>query len=115
MSVPGTVELVADEAPDCSHLVWPRQYGKGTITAEFTARPSPGFARLMSEWEAAIAARRTLMLARLADDLGKPLSLVRRQADAVDRLLEAAGIADGYGQLVPQALRPPIPAPPQPR
>lgn len=51
-------------------------------------------------------------LLRLADDLGLWEPIVRRQFQAVQYLLEVAGIADGYGRLtIPQPVRPPIEPP----
>ncbi|WP_157876880.1 hypothetical protein, partial [Streptomyces graminilatus] len=52
------------------------------------------------------------MVARLADEFDRPRFLVRRQFYAVQHVLEAAGIGDGYGNLtVPQPVRPPVPTP----
>lgn len=97
---------------------WPRQSGKhawrqamsGAITVRFptTQAMSRAFAALL----AADRARQDRMLQHLATDLGIPASLAREQYDDVVRVLETAGIADGYGLLaIPQPVRP---APPWP-
>lgn len=101
-----------DQLPDNASGVWAV---KGSMTAQFPFKESPGWRRLMRQLEAELAARRTLMITRLAVDLLRPRFLVRRQVDAVDRVLEAAGIADGYGQLASHATRRPIPLPPRRR
>ncbi|MEU1478926.1 hypothetical protein [Streptomyces sp. NPDC005760] len=91
---------------------WPRQSGKhawrqamsGAITVRFptTQAMSRAFAALL----AADRARQDRMLQHLATDLGIPASLAREQYDDVVRVLETAGIADGYGLLtVPQPVR----------
>ncbi|MET9099977.1 hypothetical protein [Streptomyces antibioticus] len=102
-------------------VVWPRRKGKTEYTTRLrdalrtevtvTYPVGAGLARAMRALDAALAARRTRMLARLADDLHRPLFLVRRQADAVDHILETTGMADGYGQLTPTATRRPVPPP----
>ncbi|MEU4172130.1 hypothetical protein AB0F46_35265 [Streptomyces sp. NPDC026665] len=54
-------------------------------------------------------------LLRIAEDLGQWEPHVRRDFSAVQQVLEAAGIGDGYGRLtIPQPVRPPI-EPPAPR
>ncbi|MFC8361105.1 hypothetical protein ACFUIY_14680 [Streptomyces griseorubiginosus] len=99
-------------------LEWPRQCGKdawrqalsGELTVRFpvTEAMSRAFAALL----AADYARQDRMLRHLATDLGIPASLAREQYDDVVRVLEKAGVADGYGCLtVPQPVRP---APPWP-
>ncbi|MFE1925830.1 hypothetical protein ACFW91_25065 [Streptomyces asoensis] len=106
-----SVELVDqtgdDRRPDGSALTTRILPCKGSLTVEFNA-VATGWRELL---EAAFVAQRTVMVARLADDLGRPGFLVRRQVDAVDRVLEEAGVADGYGQLCPAATRRAVPLP----
>jgi hypothetical protein len=110
-----SIELVQAEGDDRvpgGKPITMRQFGKGVLTAEFALASSPGLVRMMREWEAVIAAQRERTVSRLANDLGRPKSLVRRQYLEVQRLLEAAGITDGYGLIaIPQPVRLPVPAP----
>jgi len=91
-------------------VIWPKQYGKTafTIEAPFSSALRACFEPLF----AAARARQDRRLARLARQLGLYPEAVRLQLDAVLRILEAAGIADGYGNLtIRQPARPPIPPP----
>ncbi|MEU9245836.1 hypothetical protein [Streptomyces sp. NPDC048385] len=55
-------------------------------------------------------------VARIAAELGLHPRVARLQFDGVQRVLEAAGIGDGYGRLtIPQPVRPPVKLPRAPR
>lgn len=98
--------------PAQSVVVWPRQYGKQAFTLEFEGPLKEGARELFEQIFASIRARQDLMLARLARELGIWPEAARRQFDAVQKVLETAGIGDGYGQLtIPQPVRPPIALP----
>ncbi|MET7475100.1 hypothetical protein ABZT17_12165 [Streptomyces sp. NPDC005648] len=103
---------------DWPGIEWPRKSGKGALrralsgelTVEFPA--SQSLARAFNALFAADWARQERMLQRLAADLGTSASLARKQFQDVVRVLEDAGLADGYGRLtIPQPVRPPILAP----
>lgn len=96
---------------DAEDLVpnWPRQYGKTRLRGglEVTFQPTDQMRRAFGRLHAQIERRRTRRLLRLARDLSLPLFLVRSRFNAVERVLEASGIGDGYGGLtIPQPVRP---------
>lgn len=98
--------------PAQSVVVWPRQFGKQAFTFEFESPLKGGAREMFEQISASIRARQDRMLARLARELGWYPEAVRRQFEAVQDVLETAGIGDGYGQLtIPQPVRPPIPPP----
>lgn len=93
-------------------FVWPRQSGKSAFTIEATFQQTDAMKSLFAWVDAHVRARQQATVARLADELGWSEPLVRRQFDAVQDVLEAAGIGDGYGGLtIPQPVRPPVPTP----
>jgi hypothetical protein len=95
-------------------LNWPRQHGKTRLRGELevTFQPTDQMRRAFGLLNAQIEQRRTRRLLRLARDLSLPLFLVRSRFDAIDQVLEASGVGDGYGGLtIPQPVRPPVPLP----
>ncbi|MFJ2717440.1 hypothetical protein [Streptomyces sp. NPDC087437] len=96
-------------------VTWPRQYGKrAALYREFTFEgPLADLARAcFLPHYAEILVRRDRTVHRLAHDLGIPVEHARADFDAVQHILETAGIADGYGQLaIPQPVRPSAPPP----
>ncbi|MFF8485194.1 hypothetical protein [Streptomyces antibioticus] len=98
--------------PDARHVVvWPRKYGKRLLLeTEFTTEPvSNRFIDFIERMYAETRARQDRRLARLARELGLWPAAVRHQYNAVVRVLEATGHADGYGNLtIPQPARPPV-------
>ncbi|MGY1498571.1 hypothetical protein ACW4TU_18560 [Streptomyces sp. QTS52] len=93
-------------------VVWPRQHGKSALTLEATFHQTDGLRDLFARVDAHVHARRQTTVTRLADEFHRPRFLVRRQFDAVQDVLEQAGIGDGYGGLtIRQPVRPPVPAP----
>ncbi len=115
-----TVDLDVDGVEQVV-MEWPRQYGKRTLLPTLAGELTievPASAALIAAFEPLLAADQTRherMLDRLAADLRIPAFLARSRFRAVQRVLEGAGIADGYGQLtIPQPVRPSIPAPARP-
>lgn len=109
------VEHVVMEWPG---IEWPRQYGRRTLMRELSGEVTvegPAARALFAAFEPLFAAdltRHERMLHRLAADLQIPVFLTRKRFRAVQRVLEDAGIADGYGRLtIPQPARTPVPAP----
>jgi len=95
-----------DEPYEATVISWPRRYGK-TVALK-TAVETP-YAWAVRGLFAAQHARREQQIQRLADALGWWPETVRRQYDAVQQVLQDAGIGDGYGQLtIPQPVRPPL-------
>ncbi|WP_328439341.1 hypothetical protein OHA71_23675 [Streptomyces sp. NBC_00444] len=96
-------------------VVWPHQNGKRTVFSMELTFEGPSHGALMKVFEpflGAALASRERRVARLAADLGLYRETARHQYDEVLRVLEAAGVADGYGRLtISQPVRPPIPAP----
>ncbi|WP_157876773.1 hypothetical protein, partial [Streptomyces graminilatus] len=87
-------------------FVWPRQHGKSALTIEATFQQTDAMKSLFAWADAHVRGRQQAMVARLADEFDRPRFLVRRQFYAVQHVLEAAGIGDGYGNLtVPQPVR----------
>ncbi|MEU6376777.1 hypothetical protein [Streptomyces sp. NPDC046909] len=94
-------------------VTWARQYGKsaGVLTATIEASLT-GIHTLVDSLFANHQAQRDRRVRRLADDLGLWPETARSQFDAVERVLEAAGVGDGYGRLsLTQPVRPPVPPP----
>ncbi|MDX2520563.1 MULTISPECIES: hypothetical protein [Streptomyces] len=109
---PGPV--VPDVDAEDLALNWPRQHGKSQLRGELqvTFQPTDQMRRAFGRLNAQIEQRRTRRLLRLARDLSLPLFLVRSRFNAVERVLEASGIGDGYGGLtIPQPVRPPVQLP----
>lgn len=93
-------------------FAWPSRHGKGALTFEATFHQTDGLRDLFAWVDAHVHARQQTTVARLADELGISAYVARRQFDAVQDLLEQAGIGDGYGRLtIPQPVRPTVPAP----
>lgn len=87
---------------------WPRQWGLTLASERWTTNATLG-GFLAAE---GAKQRRAAAVARLADEQSLPRFLIRNRFDAVQRLLEEAGIADGYGRLtILQPVRPPVPNP----
>lgn len=94
--------------------VWPRQTGKGALAFRLEAsfQITDRMRRPWGALDALIEEQRTRRHLRLARDLCLPLFLVRSRFNAVDQVLEASGIADGYGGLtLAQPVRPPVQLP----
>ncbi|MDT7847231.1 hypothetical protein [Streptomyces justiciae] len=88
-------------------VTWARQHGKssGVLTA---ALEPPLVDAVFAEHRA----HRDRRIRRIADDLGLWPETARHQFDEVQRVLEAAGVGDGYGRLtIPQPVRLPVPPP----
>ena len=82
------------------------------LTATFEGRRDDGLRDLFAWVDAHVRTRQDMLLHRLAEDLGIPEPLARRQFDSVQRALEDAGVGDGYGRLtIRQPVRPPVQAP----
>ncbi|MEV1063409.1 hypothetical protein [Streptomyces sp. NPDC050263] len=107
---PASVPVVAFPCRSPHAVTWPQQFGKTAFTIDI---PFSGALRQCFEpLFAAARARKDRRLARLAGQLGRNLGAMRHQFDTVVRVLEAAGIADGYGNLtIPQPVRPPVQPP----
>jgi hypothetical protein len=91
---------------------WPRQNGKRNLVGEVTIE-TPFTQALFSALAPLFAAQQARVehaLRRLADDLRIPIPLARQDFHSVLRVLEDAGVADGYGRLaIPQPVRPAAP------
>lgn len=93
-------------------LVWPRQYGKKAFTLTATFSPSRGIRDLFAWVDEHVRTRQAVTVDRLAHELGITTDAARRHFDAVQDVLYAAGLVDGYGGLtVPQPVRAPVPWP----
>lgn len=98
-------------------LDWPRKHGRKNLAAhtfktQLTAVLDEVLFTGVSEH---VRARQDATVRRLARDLRTTPARARADFDAVQRVLEAAGIGDGYGRLTtPQPVREPI-HPPDPR
>lgn len=89
-------------------LGWPHQYGKtAALSVEYTTPFTSVMRGLFDALEASHQADLNRRLARLARDLGRFVPHVRHDFHAVQQVLEAAGITDGYGRItIPQPVRP---------
>lgn len=95
-------------------FVWPRQHGKTALTLTATFHQTDGMRDLFAWVDECVRSRQAATVRRLAAELGIHAYVARRDFDAVQDVLEQAGIGDGYGNLtVPQPVRPPVPAPPR--
>ncbi|WP_435218376.1 hypothetical protein [Streptomyces sp. bgisy034] len=96
-------------------VAWPFQdvpVVSTTVEVNLTDTMHALFDALLSSHRADLERR----LHRLAEDLGRWVEQVRHDFDQVLAVLEAAGIADGYGRLtVTQPVRPPVQVPAVPR
>ncbi|MFJ3794971.1 hypothetical protein ACIPSJ_01645 [Streptomyces sp. NPDC090088] len=93
-------------------LVWPYQYGKGTVEVAFDGPVTRSLRTLFEPLFLAADVWQERRLARIAEDLGLHPRVARLQFDGVRRVLEAAGIGDGYGRLtIRQPVRPPVELP----
>lgn len=115
-AVDGLVGVDFGYEPAEAVVVWPRQSESGkrvvALALEAAFQQTEAVKGLFAWVDAHVRARQDSTVSRLADELGRPPSLVRRQFDAVQDVLEAAGIGDGYGRLtVPQPVRLPVQAP----
>lgn len=94
-------------------FVW--QHGESTLppfTLTATFQPSNGVRGLCAWVDEHIRVRRASTVDRLAADLGISSYVARRHFDAVQDVLEQAGVGDGYGRLtLRQPVRPPVQAP----
>lgn len=109
-----------DYGPPDPELVvaWPRQYGERSLSLQCTFQV-PGHDALVEMFEPLFAAARASTerrVARLAIDLALYPDAARRLFDQVQRVLEEAGVGDGYGQLtIRQPVRPPAEPPSVPQ
>lgn len=114
VGVLGSIEGLDDkqEDPAAPAFVWPHLHGKTALTTRletsFTYTRSR-FDEAIHVFDALYRARLDRRLARLARALGQWEEIVRRDFHAVQRVLEDAGVLDGYGRVtVPQPVRPPV-------
>lgn len=108
------IDYGAPDPAESAVIAWPHQYSKtAALTTVTVEAPLTGDTRaLLDALLAGHRARLDRRLHRLADDLGLWEPAVRVQFHAVERVLEEAGIGDGYGRLtIPQPVRPPVSAP----
>lgn len=108
-----TVEILPDLSyPDALPALddgeswqWPPSGLRQSLTAVLSQEAQQTYRNLLDELGRCQRAR----VRRVAHDLRLPLEEASRSFDAVQRVLEAAGVGDGYGQLtVPQPVRLPI-------
>lgn len=106
--VDGIVGVDFGHEPSVPVVAWPRPYGKRVVALalEATFHQTNVMKGLFAWVDAHVRARQEATVVRLADELGWPEPLIRRQLDAVQHVLEAAGVGDGDGNLtVPQPVR----------
>ncbi|MFF9279549.1 hypothetical protein [Streptomyces griseosporeus] len=107
------VDYGAPDPGETALIAWPRQHGKTTaftwtLDAPLTGSVHTLFDAFLARHQAGLDRR----LRRLARDLGQWEPQVRHDFHAVQQVLEAHGIGDGYGRLtIPQPVRPPIEPP----
>ncbi|MFE9684146.1 hypothetical protein [Streptomyces sp. NPDC006285] len=93
-------------------LAWPHRHGKTAFTFELSAPFTSSMRGLFDALDASYQADLDRRLVRLADDLGQFEPHVRHDFNAVQRVLEDAGVLDGYGRVtIPQPVRPPVEPP----
>lgn len=115
VGVLGSIEGLDDseEDPPAPAFVWPHLHGKTALTARletsFTYTRGGPFDEALNALDAIYRERLDRRLARLAGHLGQWEVIVRRDFHAVQRVLEDAGVLDGYGRLaIPQPVRLPV-------
>ena len=90
-------------------FVWPHQQGKSSFTVTAMFPPSDGIRDLFAWVDEHVRVRQAATVDRLAAELGISAYVAGRHFDAVQQLLEEAGVGDGYGRLtLTQPVRPPV-------
>lgn len=104
------IDFGAPDPGESAVIAWPYKHGKtAALTVTLETPLTGGLRALYDALLVSHQADRDQRLRRLADDLGWWEDAVRSHFEAVQQVLEEAGVSDGYGRLtLPQPVRPPI-------